>query len=85
MPINNQTELKWTKKLGKILVGKTIKKVQYLSREDAQKMGWYKRPLVIVFTDGSFIYAMRDDEGNDAGAMWGRDEEENEITIPVIT
>ena len=31
-------------------------------------MGWYKRPLIIFFTDGSYLMLQNDDEGNDGGA-----------------
>jgi len=33
-------------------------------------MGWYSRAPVIVFTDGSWIIASSDDEGNEAGALF---------------
>jgi hypothetical protein len=33
-------------------------------------MMWYNRAPVIVFTDGSWIIASTDDEGNDAGALF---------------
>lgn len=53
----------------KLLVGKTIRSVFYMGAGDMENMGWYKRPVVIQFTDGTFIIPQRDDEGNDGGAL----------------
>jgi hypothetical protein len=39
-----------------------------MTRQEADEMGWYKRPLVIFFTDGSYLMLQQDDEGNDGGA-----------------
>lgn len=52
-----------------LLVGKTIQSVFYMGAGDMENMGWYKRPVVIQFTDGTFIIPQRDDEGNDGGAL----------------
>jgi len=65
------------------LVGKTIAKVKYMSESDSNYMFWSKRPLVIEFTDGSFLVPQMDDEGNDGGALWFQDKN-NDIIIPVI-
>ena len=55
--------------IGKLLIGKTIKNVFYMtSKEAEEQFGWFSRPLIIEFTDGSQITAMSDDEGNDGGA-----------------
>jgi hypothetical protein len=53
----------------KLLVGKTIRSVSYLSDGDMTNMGWWKRPIIIQFTDGTHIIPQRDDEGNDGGAL----------------
>lgn len=52
-----------------LLVGKTIQSVFYLGAGDMENLGWYKRPVVIQFTDGTFIIPQTDDEGNDGGAL----------------
>ena len=52
-----------------LLVGKTIQSVFYLGAGDMENMGWYKRPVVIQFTDGTFIIPQSDDEGNDGGSI----------------
>ncbi len=61
---------KHNEKFNKLLKGKTISRCSYLTEKEAGDMGWYKRPLVIEFTDGSYIIPQQDDEGNDGGAMY---------------
>lgn len=56
-------------KIGKLLVGKTVAKVTWQSLEDCEASGWYSRPPIITFTDGSWIMPMADDEGNNGGAL----------------
>ena len=70
------------------LVGKTIKQARYLFKEEMDNCfgedegGAYKVPLIIEFTDGSWIFPMSDDEGNDGGALATSSQEEP--TLPVI-
>ena len=45
---------------------------------------WDKRPLVIRFTDGTYIIPMRDDEGNDGGSLYYGDKENGDDVIPTI-
>ena len=73
----------WEKEISKFLVGKTIKKIEYLTKKEGKEMGWNKLPLVIIFTDGSWIFPMRDDEGNDGGAL-ATSSDELLGTIPVM-
>ncbi len=65
----------WNLKCAKHLIGKTIKNVRYMTDKEMIKNMWYKKPLVIFFTDGSYMYASADDEGNDAGALFTSFEE----------
>jgi hypothetical protein len=52
------------------LTGKTIAAVRYMSKAECEKMMWHSRPLLIMFTDGSYIIPQSDDEGNDGGAIY---------------
>jgi len=52
------------------LTGKTIASVRYITEQECNGLGWHKRPLLIRFTDGSYIIPQMDDEGNDGGAMY---------------
>lgn len=70
MANNTETINFWNLECNKHLVGKTIKNVRYMTDKEMNDMGWYKKPLVIFFNDGSYMYASSDDEGNDAGALF---------------
>lgn len=61
------------------LVGKKIESVRYMTEQEREGMGWYKRPLVIRFTDGSFLLSQKDDEGNDGGAMYYQDDAQDNV------
>ena len=55
-------------KFDKLLRGKKIDSCRYMTREEGDQFGWYNRPLIMMFTDGSYIILQSDDEGNDGGA-----------------
>lgn len=73
------TQQKWEADIKNLLRGKTIKTVRYMSEEEAAEYDWHSRPLAIFFTDGTFIFPMMDDEGNNGGALATSDEK-----LPVI-
>jgi len=68
------TEKQWVKDAEKAFLGKTIVRVRYMTPAECDKHGWYHRPLVLALHDGTLIYPSRDDEGNDAGAMFSNTE-----------
>ena len=59
----------WNKTANKLLLGKKIIKVEYMSSEEADKGMWYSRPVRIILDDGTNILPMSDDEGNDGGSL----------------
>lgn len=63
----------WQKESEKFLVGKTIKSVRYMTDEEAKEIGWFKRPLIVIFDDGEYVFASADDEGNEGGALFTSD------------
>ena len=71
----------WSGDATKIFKGKTIAKIEYLSDQEVKDMMWYNRAPIIVFTDGSWIMASKDDEGNDAGAMFTSNKEMSVIPV----
>lgn len=77
---------RWTKIAHDMLIGKTITHVRYLSAEEARDLGWDNKSVVIHLRDKNgkeiLIYPSRDDEGNDAGALFTTDATEQ--TLPVL-
>tara|TARA_R100001594_G_scaffold99392_2_gene133895 strand:+ start:1031 stop:1381 length:351 start_codon:yes stop_codon:yes gene_type:complete len=59
----------WTDYVNDKLLGRKIVKVEYMSTKEANESMWCSRPIAILLDDGKWIYPMRDDEGNDGGAM----------------
>ena len=74
----------WTDYVSKELIGKKIVKVEYFSNREAKETGWYNRPMAMLLDDGKWLYPMRDDEGNDGGAMGIASENGND-TYPVLS
>jgi hypothetical protein len=64
----------WNKKVGDFLIGKTIKSVRYMTNEEMEDFMWYRKPVIIDFTDGSWIIPQSDDEGNNGGALYTSDD-----------
>jgi hypothetical protein len=64
----SQTELKaqWAAKL-RPLAGRTIVAVRYL---DATELGTAHHPVCLQLDDGTLLWPMADDEGNDAGTLF---------------
>ena len=73
---------RWTGAATKVLVGRKVVAVRYMTTEEAEAHGWVSRPLVIQLDNGLIVYPSRDDEGNDGGALFTNDNGLD--TIPVI-
>ena len=73
----------WTAFAADKLVGKKIIKVEYFSNKEAEESMWYSRPLCFQLDDGTWVYPMRDDEGNDGGAI-GVASKDGSDTFPVL-
>lgn len=72
----------WGDKVAKLLVGKTITAVRYLTEEEREDLCWHDRAVVITLNDGTVLFPSRDDEGNGAGALFTNSDELP--TVPVI-
>ena len=84
-----QMTKRWVKYGRKHLKGRTIKDVRYMELDEASGLGWHSRALVIELDNGTLLYPSSDDEGNDAGALFGNkqpDENDNveSLTFPVL-
>lgn len=78
----DKIEKRWTDIAKKQLEGRTIVKIRYMTVPEMEDMGWYYRCVVMVLDDGNIIFPSKDDEGNDAGAIFTMDKDNN--TLPVI-
>lgn len=70
----------WTEFATDRLLGKTITRVEYFSSSEAKESMWGNRPIAFQLDNESWVYPMRDDEGNDGGALACDDE-----TLPVLS
>tara|TARA_Y100000996_G_C22267411_1_gene538549 strand:- start:302 stop:538 length:237 start_codon:yes stop_codon:yes gene_type:complete len=59
----------WSKKADKLLLNKKIVAVEWMTEGESENLGWGSRPVCLKLDDGTWIFPMRDDEGNDGGAL----------------
>ncbi len=78
----NKTIEQWTDTATKLLLGRKIVKVRYLSRDEVKYLGWDSSAVVIQLDNDTLIWPSRDDEGNDAGALFTSDPDV--MVLPVI-
>jgi len=78
----SSNEISWEKRIAKSLVGRKIVEIRYLTAEEAEMSGFDNQPICLFLDNGEWILPMRDDEGNDGGAL--ATSYENLPTIPVI-
>ena len=83
----NSLGQKWKNRLSPELLGQRIVRMHYMSKKDAEELGWYKRPLMLMLENGTWIIPQQDDEGNDGGSLWlmNNTKELKETLAPVIT
>ena len=72
----------WTDRF-KFLVGCKIIKVDYMSNEECEDLGWYKRPIQIHLDNGAILSPQADDEGNNGGALFTTSKVES--CLPVMS
>ena len=82
MNIIKNPEKHWTKVAKDTLVGRSIVAVRYLTHEEADRLGWYSRSVIFELDNGTLVWPSRDDEGNDAGAIFTTDPKGS--TLPVL-
>lgn len=73
-----------SEKFKKLLVGRKVVDVRYMTEDEATNMMWNSRPLCLFLDDGSVIIPQSDDEGNDGGAMFYLGKEGVEEVIYVL-
>jgi hypothetical protein len=55
-----------------------------LTEAECAGLDWYSRPIIIQLSDGTMVFPSSDDEGNNAGALFGQDVSGNDLTFPVL-
>ena len=73
---------RWTDIATKQFLGQRIVKVRYMSDKEAEELGWDFRPVVLQLSDGNILFPSSDDEGNNAGALFTNDKEDD--ILPVL-
>ena len=76
--MDNERELneRWETTANKILLGRRIVNIKWMSEEEAEHNGWHKRPVKLMLDDGTVMIPQCDDEGNDGGAiLWANPKE----------
>lgn len=63
----------WSNVAASVLLGRKIVAVRYLDEDEADRLGWCSRSVVFKLDNGHWVWASRDDEGNDAGALFTTD------------
>lgn len=61
------------------LIGKKLVCIRPMTMKDKEREGWddddHSASSILVFDDGTEIYASQDDEGNGPGTLFGRDKQ----------
>jgi hypothetical protein len=74
----------WTNVATKLLRGRTIVQVRYVTNEEIQDTYFAKRGLQIVLDNGTILYPMQDDEGNDFGAVHYQLKDGTDLILPTL-
>jgi len=75
---------RWRREAERRLLGRTIVKVRWMLSVEQYDCGWDHAAVVLVLDNGLAVWPAADDEGNDAGALYGIDLDGNNFTLPVI-
>ena len=66
------------------LLNRRIVEVRYLNADECRRLMWDRTSVVFLLDDGTAVYAARDGEGNDAGALHGVTESDEEFVLPEL-
>ena len=73
----------WTKIASKVLLNRSIVKVEYMQDKECNNYMWYKKPITFILDNGTRVIAMQDDEGNDGGVLTCLTGKKEEV-LPVL-
>ena len=63
------------------IIGKKIVAVRQMTKAEVDAEGWYSGTTAIELDDGTLIYPSQDDEGNDSGALFGKDKDGQMVRV----
>lgn len=63
----------------KNIVGQKIVKIRPMTDEEMENEGWSRGTVVIELSNGVLLYPSSDEEGNNAGVIFGKNGERNFI------
>jgi hypothetical protein len=81
---DNEREIALTKHASKYLKGRTIVNVRYMTLEEKELLNWLFRPVVLELDNGTILYPVEDDEGNDGGAVFANTVKEETVTFSTL-
>lgn len=81
---NQELNTYWIRQSRRVLLGRFIKRVRYLTDEEMKLMDWHKRPICFELDNGTICIPSMDDEGNDGGSLFYQQEGEELSVLPVI-
>lgn len=80
----DETTKYWTDVATKLLKNRTIISVRYVTDEEITDSYFYKRGLQIILDNGTILYPMQDDEGNDFGAVHYQLKDGSNLVLPTL-
>lgn len=66
------------------LLNRRIVEVRYLNADECRRLTWDHTSVALVLDDETTVYAARDSEGNDAGALHGVSKSGEEFVLPEL-
>ena len=69
--------------VAKPVFGKKIVDARQLTKKEVEDEGWFRSTTALILDDGTLIYPSQDDEGNDAGALFGKTPDGQEIRLGI--
>jgi hypothetical protein len=72
----------WNKAAEQTFLNRKIVGTRYMTRAEADAIGWHSRAVVLMLDDGTLLYPSTDDEGNGPGALFTTHKEHN--TFPLL-
>ena len=76
------TQKDWLSRIKRVLLGRTITRVEYMTAKERRDLDWYRSPVMLRLDSGIWIYPSQDDEGNGAGSLFTSDTSEGLPVIP---